>query len=45
MRSIDNQVRSLRKRHLIEAYTRDDRSGCYWGIRTHFADYNLQSDL
>jgi NTE family protein len=42
--TIDNQVRSLRKRHLIEAYTRGDHSGCYWGIRTHFSDYNLAND-
>lgn len=39
---IDNQVRSLRKRQLIEAYQRTDifrRSGAYWGIRSHVADY------
>lgn len=29
---VDNQVRSLRKRLLIESYTRGERSGAYWGI-------------
>jgi NTE family protein len=42
--TIDNQVRSLRKRHLIDAYKRGDHTGAYWGIRTNFADYGLQSD-
>jgi NTE family protein len=42
--TIDNQVRSLRKRHLIEAYNRGDHTGAFWGIRTSFADYELSSD-
>jgi NTE family protein len=42
--TIDNQVRSLRKRHLIESYLRGDHTGCYWGVRTHFADYHLETD-
>jgi NTE family protein len=37
---IDNQVRSLRKRQLIDSYDRKDRSGTYWGIRSCFGDYN-----
>lgn len=41
---IDNQVRSLRKRHLIEAYHRGDHTGALWAIGTHFADYKLASD-
>ena len=41
---VDNQVRSLRKRQLIDAYQRGDHSGTYWGIRTDFADYHLPSD-
>jgi NTE family protein len=41
---VDNQVRSLRKRQLIEAYNRGDHTGTYWGIRTDFADYHLPSD-
>lgn len=40
----DNQVRSLRKRHLIDAYHRGDHTGTYWGVRTNFADYHLPSD-
>jgi NTE family protein len=42
---IDNQVRSLRKRQLIEAYTRGLRKGTYWGIRTHVGDYGLADPL
>jgi NTE family protein len=42
--TVDNQVRSLRKRHLIDAYIRNDHTGTYWGIRTHFADYGLAED-
>jgi len=42
--TIDNQVRSLRKRHLIESYRRGDRTGTFWGIRTNFADYRLATD-
>lgn len=42
--TVDNQVRSLRKRYLIEAYRRGDHSGAFWGIRTNFADYQLPSD-
>jgi NTE family protein len=41
---IDNQVRSLRKRYLIESYQRGDHTGGYWGIRTRFADYTLNDD-
>ena len=41
---VDNQVRSLRKRYLIESYRRGDHTGCYWGVRTNFADYHLDSD-
>lgn len=36
---IDNQVRSSRKRLLIAAYNRGERTGAYWGIRTVFAKY------
>lgn len=42
---IDNQVRSLRKRHLIESFRRlGDHTGTYWGIKTHYKDYGLSSD-
>jgi NTE family protein len=42
--TVDNQVRSLRKRHLIDSYLRKDHTGTYWGIRTSFADYKLADD-
>jgi len=44
---IDNQVRSLRKRQLIEAYINpnDDHDGTYWGIRTQIGDYGLPDSL
>lgn len=42
---IDNQVRSLRKRQLIDAFERRDRTGTYWGIRTNIADYGLANAL
>ena len=42
---IDNQVRSLRKRQLIESYIAGDRQGAYWGIRTDTADYGLSDAL
>jgi|SoiMethySBSTD1v2_1073268.scaffolds.fasta_scaffold13326_6 NTE family protein len=42
--TVDNQVRSLRKRHLIDSYKRKDHNGTYWGIRTSFADYKLTDD-
>lgn len=38
---VDNQVRSLRKRHLVAAYKSGQRKGTYWGVRTHYADYKL----
>ena len=42
---IDNQVRSLRKRQLIDSYITGVRTGAYWGVRTNIADYNLASSL
>jgi NTE family protein len=48
---IDNQVRSLRKRQVIDGYQlpRDGgkawRDGTYWGIRTDIADYGLPDAL
>ena len=38
---IDNQVRSLRKRQVIDSYKLGARKGAYWGIRTNIADYAL----
>jgi len=42
---IDNQVRSLRKRQLIDSYKSGARQGAYWGIRTNIADYKLADPL
>jgi NTE family protein len=44
---IDNQVRSLRKRQLIESYkdANEPHAGAYWGIRSHLADYKLDQVL
>ncbi|MBY5406528.1 patatin-like phospholipase family protein [Rhizobium leguminosarum] len=41
---VDNQVRSLRKRMLLDSYIRKDITGCYWGIRSAFDDYHAPSD-
>jgi NTE family protein len=38
---IDNQVRSLRKRQVIDSYKQGVRKGTYWSIRTNIADYQL----
>ncbi|HEX5703559.1 MAG TPA: patatin-like phospholipase family protein [Pyrinomonadaceae bacterium] len=37
----DHQVRSLRKRQVIDSYKLGARKGAYWGIRTNIADYAL----
>jgi NTE family protein len=42
---IDNQVRSLRVRQLIEAYEAGQRKGSYWGIRTDIQSYGLKDPL
>lgn len=42
---IDNQVRSLRKRQVIDSYIAGIRSGSYWGIRTEIANYGLPDTL
>lgn len=42
---IDNQVRSLRKRQVIDSYKSAARRGAYWGIRTDIADYHLTDPL
>lgn len=42
---IDNQVRSLRKRQIIQSYKDGVRKGTYWGIRTNIADYGLPDSL
>jgi NTE family protein len=44
---VDNQVRCLRKRQIIDAFQRTgtDHDGTYWGIRTNIADYGLSDAL
>jgi NTE family protein len=42
---IDNQVRSLRVRQVIDSYESGSRKGAYWGIRTDIRDYQLTSAL
>lgn len=47
---IDNQVRALRKRQLIDSFQapvadRNHREGAYWGIRTNIANYGLGDSL
>lgn len=47
---VDSQVRSLRKRQVIDAYRAqagdpDQRKGAYWGIRSNIADYELADAL
>jgi NTE family protein len=42
---IDNQVRSLRKRQVIDSFVTKTRSGAYWGVRTNIADYQLPDAL
>lgn len=41
---VDNQVRALRKRQLIQAFVDKLRMGAYWGVATHLADYELPND-
>lgn len=38
---IDNQVRSLRKRQVVDAFKSGQRDGCYLGIRSEVSDYGL----
>jgi NTE family protein len=42
---IDNQVRSLRKRQVIDSFTKGERSGAYWGIWTDISHYQLSQML
>lgn len=42
---IDNQVRSLRKRQVVDSLKAGERKGAYWGIRTHIADYQVSDPL
>jgi len=42
---IDNQVRSLRVRQVIDAYRAKRRHGAYWGIRSNMADFDAPNTL
>lgn len=42
---VDNQVRSLRKRQVIDSFKSKARTGAYWGIRTNIAHYELPNAL
>jgi NTE family protein len=47
---VDNQVRSLRKRQLMDSYKSkaedaNHRTGTYWGIRSDIQDYQLPDSL
>jgi NTE family protein len=44
---VDNQVRALRKRQIVQAFIDpdDEHDGTYWGIRTHISDYALADAL
>jgi NTE family protein len=42
---VDNQVRAVRKRQVIDSYVAGVRKGAYWGIRTDIADYGLPDAL
>ena len=42
---IDNQVRSLRKRQVVDSYKQKLRKGTYWGIRTDIANYELPNAM
>ena len=40
---IDNQVRSLRYRELMDRYRTDELDGAYWGIGTDIGEYEVPS--
>lgn len=42
---IDQQVRNLRSRMLVEGYDRKEYTGAYWGIRTPITEYRLPDAL
>jgi len=42
---IDNQVRSLRARQVIDSFNAGIRKGTYWGIRTDIAAYGVTGAL
>jgi len=42
---LDSQVRSLRKRQVIDSYQLGLRKGTYWGIRSNILDYKLPTAM
>lgn len=42
---IDNQVRSLRKRQVIDSFKDKSREGAFWSIRTDIRNYKLPDSL
>jgi NTE family protein len=42
---IDNQVRSLRKRQIVDGYRSGDRNGAYWSVWTDMRDSKLPDPL
>lgn len=42
---VDQQVRNLRKRQVIDSFEAGIRRGAYWGIRTDVLDYGLADPL
>ena len=45
MKTVDNQVRSLRKRALLSALTDGRRTGAYWSIRGSIDHYPIENNL
>ena len=39
LKVVDNQVRDLRKRQILDAYRSGSRGGAYWGIRSEIDDF------
>jgi len=42
---VDNQVRNLRKRQVVESLRSGKRKGAYWGISSDIAEYQLPDSL
>lgn len=45
LETVDNQVRSLRKRQLIASFVTGQRRGAYWSVRTPISKYGLPDAL
>jgi NTE family protein len=42
---IDNQVRDLRKRQAVLSFRDNQRTGAYWGIRSHVQDFPVPDPI